>query len=204
MGYSGGPVFGPIDLSVERGEVCRLSGRSGSGKSTVLAAVALILEPLSGDIELDGISTAGLRPREKDALRRDRIRLVWQDAGLLPYLSVWENVAAQEGLPVRSRRAAALAALDELELGPYADAKPATLSGGQRQRVGLARALVGRPALVLADEPTANLDRQSARLVRAALQKVIDHGGTVLMATHDEELADLTTKEWASERVVQG
>jgi putative ABC transport system ATP-binding protein len=200
--YRDGPVFGPYSRAIRWGECCILTGRSGTGKSTILALAALLLRPSAGSVRLAGVDPLATAQGDSDALRATWARVVWQDAGLIPYLTSWENVAAQLGTPHRRHRRSAIAALDSVGMAEHADTLPHRLSGGQRQRVGIARGLVGEPAVLLADEPTANLDASSARLVGQAISSVVDRGGAALVATHDEELARLGTTLWALEQEV--
>ena len=184
--YGNGRGVRDVDLVVRPGEVRALVGRSGSGKSTLLAMAGLVLAPQSGTVALQGTDTTRLTDRQRDALRRQEIRMVWQDHALIGHLRVWENVAAQSGTQLKGRRAGALAALDSVGLAHVADGRPSALSGGERQRVAIARALLGEPALLLADEPTGNLDRASAQTVLRLLRDTAARGTAVLIATHDD------------------
>ncbi|MGW5242095.1 ABC transporter ATP-binding protein [Monashia sp. NPDC004114] len=200
--YPDGPTFGPLTRTVHWGECCILTGRSGTGKSTILALAALLLSPSAGSICLAGTETDRLTGDSRDALRSSWARVVWQDAGLIPYLTSWENVAAQLGAPHRGHRPTAIAALESVGMAEHADTLPQRLSGGQRQRVGIARGLVGRPPILLADEPTANLDAASARLVGDAITSVVERGGAALVATHDSELLRVGATRWALDHQV--
>jgi putative ABC transport system ATP-binding protein len=168
-------------------------GRSGSGKSTLLNLAAGIDTPTSGEVLVDGQPLSRLGDDALTRLRRDKIGVVYQFFHLLPTLDVRENVALPlllAGLRERDALAAADARLDEVELGPRARARPHTLSGGELQRAAVARALVHEPSLVLADEPTGNLDSRSAGQVVELLASLVRrHGATLVMVTHSRDAA---------------
>ncbi|MFD7454618.1 ABC transporter ATP-binding protein [Kitasatospora sp. NPDC059827] len=182
----------PTDLTVHRGEYLAVTGPSGSGKSTLLHLLGLLDTPTGGRYELDGIDTAGLRDRDRSALRGHRIGFVFQSFHLLPHRTAEENVLLAQvynRTPRRARRAAALAALRLVGLGHRTDALPGTLSGGERQRVAIARALVNRPSLLLCDEPTGNLDPANAAAVLDRFDALHAEGFTLLVITHDPAVA---------------
>lgn len=193
--YPGPPpvaALRPCDLVVRRGEFVTVVGPSGSGKSTFLNIVGLLDTPTSGTYILDGIDTSALKDAERTALRGRRIGFVFQSFHLLPHRSAKENVElalVHSGTPRRARRIAALDALDRVGLAHRTSSLPTRLSGGERQRVAVARALVSRPALLLCDEPTGNLDSENARSVLALLGELHSEGMTVLVITHDPEVA---------------
>ena len=182
-----------VSLSIAPGEFTAIVGRSGSGKSTLLNLAAGIDTPTSGEVRVDGRALASLDDDALTKLRRDRVGVVYQFFHLLPGLDVRENVA----LPLllgRARRADALARADallaEVGLGARARALPHTLSGGEMQRAAVARALVHEPRLLLADEPTGNLDTRAAAQVIELLRDIgARHGATVVMVTHSLEAA---------------
>jgi putative ABC transport system ATP-binding protein len=182
-----------LTLDVGPGGFTAVVGRSGSGKSTLLNLAAGIDTPTSGEVLVDGQPLSRLGDDALTRLRRDRIGVVYQFFHLLPTLDVRENVALPLLLAGRRERdalAAADARLDEVELGPRARARPHTLSGGELQRAAVARALVHEPSLVLADEPTGNLDSRSAAQVVALLASLVRrHGATLLMVTHSRDAA---------------
>ena len=185
-----------IDLSVHPGEVVGLKGPSGSGKSTLLNIVACILEPTDGRLLLDGETVWDGRWRVADLrrLRRERIGFIFQFHNLLPFLNATDNVALAMTLagvePAEARRRAR-DLLDYLQIGKRAGAMPARLSGGEAQRVAIARALANRPAIILADEPTAALDSERARVVMDLLRHVAqDQQAAILVVTHDEKIFD--------------
>jgi len=186
--YPGGrEALTGLDFSVDPGEMLFVTGRSGAGKSTLVKLLACLILPSRGQLSVLDQEPARLKRRQRPLLRR-RIGLVFQDHRLLPTLSVAENVAlplrvigsteAEIGKRVR-------AALDLVGLAGRERALPATLSGGEQQRVGIARAMVHRPPLLLADEPTGNLDPQLALEIMAVFARLGSHGTTVLIASHD-------------------
>jgi putative ABC transport system ATP-binding protein len=186
------PALRGIDLSVRRGELLALTGPSGSGKSTVLNVCGLIDHPDAGQVELLGQRVDSRDEARATRLRRDHIGFVFQSFNLVPVMTVAENVDYPlflAGLPqgVRQRRVQAM--LEQVGLWEHAAHRPDALSGGQRQRVAVARALIKRPALVIADEPTASLDSHTAEQV-LSLMRTLAHetGAAFLMASHDERL----------------
>ncbi len=194
----GGPT-GPLavldgcDVYVRPGETVALLGPSGSGKSTLLHVAGLLDAPDDGEVRLEGRDVTRLNDRARTRLRRTRFGFVYQFHHLLPELSALENVAmplrvAGEGK--KAARARARELLVSLGLETRLDHRPAALSGGERQRAAIARALVGRPAVLLADEPTGNLDPTTSRQVADALISAAkEQGAAALVATHDMDLA---------------
>ncbi|GAB3607646.1 ABC transporter ATP-binding protein [Conyzicola nivalis] len=202
-GSAGGDVHAlqDVSFSVERGTIAALVGRSGSGKTTLLNCLGGLDEPTSGTVVVDGIELTSLDERARTALRRDRLAFVFQTFGLLPMLSAAENV----GLPLRLRGAAAKERtarvahlLDLVGIGAQAAQRPGELSGGQQQRVAIARALANSPRLLIADEPTGQLDAESGASVMALLQSVVRaEGMTAIISTHDlslQAMADQTIR----------
>ena len=180
-----------VDLELEAGRMVVLTGPSGSGKTTLLCLLAGLDRPNSGSVELFGRPLAELSDAALALLRRRRIGLVFQDFKLLPGMSCWENVAlplVPMGTPSAARKRRALELLERLGVAETLDRPPEQLSGGQQQRVALARALVNEPDLVLADEPTSQVDEESAQRVLGELQAVVARGKTVMIATHDTTL----------------
>jgi putative ABC transport system ATP-binding protein len=181
-----------VDLAVAEGEVVAVFGRSGSGKTTLLSLAGGLDRPDEGRVvaageELSALSDAGL-----ERFRREKVGWVFQAAGLHPLLTVVENVALAlriQGRPQREALEAAAAALDGVGLSARARHRPAELSGGERQRAALARALVKRPRLLVADEPTGQLDSRTAGLVLALVRAAAAGGITVLVASHDDAVA---------------
>ncbi|MEO3972551.1 ABC transporter ATP-binding protein [Streptomyces sp. CAU 1734] len=193
--YGEGPAaLDGVSLTVPAGRFVAVMGRSGSGKSTLLQCAAGLDRPTSGTVTVGGQPLAALRDRELTRLRRDRIGFVFQSLNLVPSLTVLENAALPlllAGVPDDGR---ALAALDGVGLADRARDTPDRLSGGQRQRVAVARALVTRPDVIFADEPTAALDPETAAVVLALLRRAADAGRAVVLVTHDPVAA-----EWADE-----
>lgn len=182
----------PTDLQVGAGEWVSVTGRSGSGKSTLLHLIGLLDRPTAGRYLLDGIDTAGLSDRARTKLRGRRIGFVFQSFHLLPHRSALENVRLAllyHRCPRRERAVRAAEALDRVGLAHRAHALPTTLSGGERQRVAVARALVTRPAVLLADEPTGNLDSTTADEVLTLFERLHEDGQTIILVSHDPSVA---------------
>lgn len=185
-----------VDLSVAAGEVVGLKGPSGSGKSTLLNVVACIQEPTAGRLLLSGETVWDGRYRIADLrrLRRERIGFIFQFHNLLPFLNAIDNVALAmtvAGIEAPVARARARELLDYLQVGKRAIAMPSRLSGGEAQRVAIARALANRPRVILADEPTAALDSERARVVMDLLRQVArEQEAAILVVTHDEKIYD--------------
>jgi putative ABC transport system ATP-binding protein len=181
-----------IDLAVDEGEYLSIVGPSGSGKSTLLHVLGLLDRPTSGTYLLDGVDVAGMSEGERAGMRGGRIGFVFQAFHLLTSRSVLDNVMlamVYQRVPRRERRARASEALDLVGLGHRTDFAPAQLSGGERQRVAVARALVGRPSLLLADEPTGNLDQANAAGVMDLFDDLHAAGITIAVITHDEAVS---------------
>ena len=180
-----------VDLHLAAGEYAAIMGPSGSGKSTLLNILGLLDRPDAGTYALAGIETTTLGEEPRAALRRERIGFIFQSFHLIPRLSAADNVALPlvlAGVAPRERRERVAASLAALGLGPRALHRPDQLSGGQRQRVAIARATVMAPALILADEPTGNLDRTSGAEVIQALEGLNARGLTLILVTHDPQL----------------
>ena len=186
------PALQGIDLTLHSGEMLALTGPSGSGKSTILNLAGLIDRADAGAITLRGEAVGGFSERQATLLRRDAIGFVFQGFNLVPVMTVHENVDYPlfiAGTPARERHERVAAMLRAVGLAEHAAHRPDQLSGGQRQRVAVARALVKRPALVIADEPTANLDSHTAEQVLDLMREQGHaHGAAFLIATHDERL----------------
>jgi putative ABC transport system ATP-binding protein len=182
-----------IDMEIRAGEFVSLVGPSGSGKSTLLNLIGGIDQPSAGAVEVDGLRVDGLREQQLLALRREKLAYVFQEARLLPSLTALENVmlpSAFHGVLRKDGAQWARELMRRVGLADRADHMPHQLSGGEAQRVCIARALFSRPKLVLADEPTGNLDHKT-RIEIVELFEVLHRGGNaVIMVTHDPELAD--------------
>jgi putative ABC transport system ATP-binding protein len=193
--YPGDPptrVLHGVDLVVRQGELLAIVGPSGSGKSTLLHIMGTLDLPTSGDVHIAGHDVARLADRQLSALRSREIGFVFQQFFLLPGMSAADNVAdglLYTGRRLRDRRARAREALERVGLGHRLDYNTEKLSGGERQRVAIARALVGEPSVVLADEPTGNLDTRSGAALVELLHQLNGDGSTIVVITHDHDVA---------------
>lgn len=184
-------VLKSVDFIVEPGEFVAITGPSGSGKSTLLNLAALLDRPTRGQLWIDGRDTTSLGSDEACAVRKMKIGMVFQHFHLLPHRSVLENVMFRyryTDVDASTARAEARRALEVVGLGGLSDRTARLLSGGEMQRVAIARALALRPALLVADEPTGNLDRHSAELVMDFFRRMNREGLTILLVTHNEHL----------------
>jgi putative ABC transport system ATP-binding protein len=187
------PALQGLDLSVQKGEFTALIGKSGSGKSTLLNLVGCIDSPDAGQILFEGKDITHLTEIEKSSLRNHKIGFIFQSFNLIPVLNVFENIelplVIQPSVSAEERKNRVMSALKDVELEDFAFFPPDKLSGGQRQRVAIARALVTQPALVLADEPTANLDsKTSHKIIDLLLDLNKKKSITFLFCSHDEKL----------------
>jgi putative ABC transport system ATP-binding protein len=183
-----------VSLRVDSGEFVALVGRSGCGKSTLLNLAGAMDFPTSGTVAINGILTSPLNDTALTQLRRNHVGFVFQSFQLLPALSVVENVELPLMLAGKSSvREAALSSLAQMDLKDYAHRMPYQLSGGQMQRVAIARALVHSPSLLLADEPTGNLDSVTGDMILHVLRRIArDHNTAIVMATHSSDAANVT------------
>ncbi len=183
------PALGGVDLDIRRGEFIGIMGPSGSGKTTLLNLLAAIDTPTSGTISFGGVDLSQMDRAQMARFRRDRLGFIFQDFNLLDTLGVLENVElplALAGRPAAEVRSRALAAISKLGIDDIAAKRPWEISGGQKQRTAAARAIVSGPELVLADEPTGNLDSRSSRELLQSLSEINERdGATILVVTHD-------------------
>lgn len=189
-----------VNLTISGGQFVSLVAPSGAGKSTLLHMLGALDVPDSGSILFDGVDITGLSDNQQSDFRRHRVGFVFQFFNLLPTMSAWENVAVPkllDGTPMSKAKVDALRLLDLVGLADRAEHRPAQLSGGQIQRVAIARALVMNPALIIADEPTGNLDSKTSHSVLEILADIAHDSGetrAVVMATHDLEAARTTDR----------
>jgi putative ABC transport system ATP-binding protein len=183
-----------VDMGVQPGEMLAIMGRSGSGKSTLLTLLGGVDTPTSGQVLLEGTDLATLRDDDRTLMRRRRIGFVFQAFNLLPILTAQENVALPlelDGIPSTQANERAVKTLELVGLASRRDHLPGKMSGGEQQRVAIARALAIEPAILLADEPTGNLDSANGKRITQVLRDLVDqHGQTIVMVTHDPAVAD--------------
>ena len=195
------PALVDVSLHIGRGEFVAIVGESGSGKSTLMNIIGLLDAPTQGRYRLDGVDVTEFNPNDQANMRNRKIGFVFQAFHLLPRTTALENVE----LPLlysnrKSISGLARKALEAVRLADRVQHRPSELSGGQQQRVAIARALVNEPDLLLADEPTGNLDRRSAMEIIAILQCLNRNGRTIVLVTHDQEIAQYTNRIVSLER----
>jgi len=182
-------------LSINEGEFISVMGPSGSGKSTLLSILGILNSPTNGDVVIDGINVYDLDTERQADFRFEYLGFVFQSFQLIPYLTVLENVMLPLSISPLSRqqqKEAALKVLELVGLQGKSDRLPSNISGGESQRVAVARAIVNKPPILLADEPTGNLDSHNGAEVMALLKELNEGGQTIVMVTHDEKMADYT------------
>jgi putative ABC transport system ATP-binding protein len=179
-----------VNLSVTKGEWLAIMGPSGSGKTTMMNIIGCMDRPSAGEVILDGVDIARENERNLTIIRRDKIGLVFQQFHLVKYLTALENVMVAQYYHSLPDEKEALAALDRVGLADRAKHLPSQLSGGEQQRVCIARALINYPALILADEPTGNLDETNEGIVMEIFRQLHREGSTLIVVTHDPEVAE--------------
>jgi len=186
-----------IDLDLKSGEFVSIVGPSGSGKSTLMNIAGCLDVPSGGEYVLDGEAVENLEPNQLAEIRNRKIGFVFQNFNLLPYATAYENVELPlifGNIPAKIRRERVTGLLERVGLEERQDHKPSELSGGEMQRVAIARALANQPKLILADEPTGNLDSKSGRGIIDLFEELWKAGSTVLMITHDQSIAKKTNR----------
>jgi len=183
-----------ISLSIHKGEFSALCGPSGSGKTTALNLIGALDTPTSGLIEVEGKNIAEMSRGDLSRMRMNRIGIVFQAYNLIPVLTAFENaefVLVLQGMPEKERREKVMAILEEVGMADMANRRPSQLSGGQQQRVAIARAVVSEPALILADEPTANVDSKTAESLLVLMEHLNhEHNSTFIFSTHDSRVME--------------
>ncbi len=186
-----------IDFTVEKGEFVSIMGTSGSGKSTLMSIIGSLDNLTSGKYVLDGVNMHELSDKEISKVRNQKIGFVFQSFNLLPKLTALQNVELPmiyAGFPKQERKKLAIEALEQVGLSDRAEHKPNEMSGGQKQRVAIARAIGMKPAIILADEPTGNLDSKSTVEVLKIFQELNKQGSTIVVVTHEDEVSEFTKR----------
>lgn len=198
-GHSGATVraLDRATFSIVAGEWVAITGPSGSGKSTLVNLLGCLDRPTAGVLKIDGVDTAQLTATELDRFRADKIGFIFQQFHLIPYLSAIENVMLAQYFHSMTDEGEARAALEKVGLGARVSHLPRELSGGEQQRVCIARALINNPPILLADEPTGNLDAANQEIVAELLKGLHRNGHTIVMVTHDPEMAALAQRKIA-------
>ncbi len=193
MGRNTVPALRGVNLKVDPGEIVAIMGPSGSGKSTFMNIIGCLDRPSAGTYRIDGMQVSKMKPGLLADVRNQKIGFVFQSFNLLPWMTAQANVQlplVYAGMPTAERERRALRALSLVGLKARADHRPMELSGGQQQRVAIARALVTNPSMILADEPTGNLDTRTSIEIMAILQQLNTRGMTVVLVTHENDIAD--------------
>jgi len=192
MGTQSLEALSGVSLQIDAGEFVTIMGPSGSGKSTLMNIIGCLDTPTDGDYFLEGKNVAGLTFDQLASIRNKTMGFVFQNFNLLPYATAWENIELPmlfNGKKGRNRKERVTELLNEVGLLDWKEHRPSELSGGQQQRIALARALANDPAVILADEPTGNLDSKSGEEIMELLGRLWKKGRTIVMVTHDERLA---------------
>lgn len=184
-------------FAISPGEWVAITGPSGSGKSTLVNLLGCLDRPTSGELKIDGVDVAAMSANELDRFRADKIGFIFQQFHLIPYLSAIENVMLAQYFHSMTDEGEARAALEKVGLGSRISHLPSELSGGEQQRVCIARALINNPPILLADEPTGNLDAANQKIVANLLGELHRYGHTIVMVTHDPEMAALAQRKIA-------
>ena len=184
-------------FSIVAGEWVAITGPSGSGKSTLVNLIGCLDRPTTGSLKIDNVDTGAMSATELDRFRADKIGFIFQQFHLIPYLSALENVMLAQYFHSMTDESEARTALERVGLGARLNHLPSELSGGEQQRVCIARALINNPPILLADEPTGNLDAANQRIVSGLLQDLHRQGHTIVMVTHDPEMAALAQRKIA-------
>jgi len=198
MRYGELEVLRNINFYIERGDFLSVVGPSGSGKTTLLNIIAGILTPTEGEVIVDGISIYSMNQKDRLKFRRNKLGFIFQTFNLIPYLTALENVEVPlylVGMDGKKQRIIAEKLLEKVGLGNKLNRFPSELSVGEQQRVAIARALANNPEIILADEPTGNLDSETGREVMGFIKKLNKDGVTVLLVTHDHEIAKFARRE---------
>ena len=186
-----------ISVTIDHGEFVAIVGHSGSGKSTFMNMLGCLDTPTSGDYYLDGVNVAGMTDDELSDIRNKQIGFIFQGFNLIPSLTAQENVElplVYRGMPAEQRHQLAEEALTRVGMGHRMNHRPSELSGGQQQRVAIARAIAARPPIIMADEPTGNLDTRSGEEVMKILHELNEEGRTIVLITHDNDIARQATR----------
>ncbi len=183
-----------IDLTVEQGDWISIMGPSGSGKTTLMNIIGCMAKPSSGEVYLDGIDISKENDKGLTEIRRDKIGLIFQQFHLIPYLTAVENVMVAQYYHSLTDEVEALQALDRVGLKDRVHHLPSQMSGGEQQRLCIARALINYPKIILADEPTGNLDEENEMMVLDIFKELHKQGATIIVVTHDQEVAEESEK----------
>ena len=188
------PVLKDINISIKRGEFVAIMGPSGSGKTTLMNLIGLLDRPTHGKFFIDGVDTSALSDMELARIRGKKIGFVFQTFNLIARFDALKNVELPmiyQDVPKAKRKARAIELLEQLKLADRMKHKPSELSGGQRQRIAIARAMVNSPDIILADEPTGNLDTRTGEEIMDIFKKLNSNGITIVMVTHEQDIADI-------------